>query len=66
MKMQAETFYKQQLQIAESLIQVSIKKVRLFTFLRLFVFAIFGSALYLFWGNTFIFSLVLIIGITAF
>jgi len=66
MKMQAETFYKQQLQIAESLIQTSIKKVRLFTFLRLFVFAIFGSALYLFWGNTFIFSLVLIIGITAF
>ncbi len=66
MKMQAETFYKQQLQIAESLIQVSFKKVRLFTFLRLFVFAIFGSALYLFWGNTFIFSLVLIIGITAF
>lgn len=66
MKMQAETFYKQQLQIAESLIQISIKKVRLFTFLRLFVFAIFGSALYLFWGNTFIFSLVLIIGITAF
>jgi hypothetical protein len=64
--MQAETFYKQQLQIAESLIQTSIKKVRLFTFLRLFVFAIFGSALYLFWGNTFIFSLVLIIGITAF
>jgi hypothetical protein len=66
MKMQAETFYKQQLQIAESLIQISIKKVRLFTFLRLFVFAIFGSALYLFWGNTFISSLVLIIGITAF
>lgn len=64
--MQAETFYKQQLQIAESLIQTSIKKVRLFTFLRLFVFAIFGSALYLFWGSTFIFSLVLIIGITAF
>jgi hypothetical protein len=64
--MQAETFYKQQLQIAESLIQISIKKVRLFTFLRLFVFAIFGSALYLFWGSTFIFSLVLIIGITAF
>ncbi len=66
MKMQAETFYKDQLQISENLIQIGVKKVRLFTFLRLLVFAIFGSALYLVWGNTVVFSLVLITGIAAF
>ncbi len=64
--MQAETFYKEQLQISENLIQIGVKKVRLFTFLRLLVFAIFGSALYLLWGNTVVFSLVLITGIAAF
>ncbi len=66
LKMQAEIFYKEQLQISENLIQIGVKKVRLFTFLRLLVFAIFGSALYLIWGNTFIFSIVLIIGIASF
>jgi predicted ATPase len=64
--MHAEIFYKEQLQISESQIQFGVKKVRLFTFLRLLVFAVFGSALYLVWGNTFVFIILSLLGITAF
>lgn len=64
--MHAEIFYKEQLQITESQIQFGVKKVRLFTFLRLLVFAVFGSVLYLVWGNTFVFSTVSLSGIIAF
>jgi predicted ATPase len=64
--MHAEIFYKEQLQISESQIQFGVKKVRLFTFLRLLVFAVFGSALCLVWGNTFVFSTVSLSGIIAF
>lgn len=65
-KMHAEIFYKEQLQISESQIQFGVKKVRLFTFLRLLVFAVFGGALYLVWGNTFVFIILSLLGITAF
>jgi len=65
-KMQAQIFYKEQLQIAENLIQIGVKKVRLFTFLRLLVFAFFGGALYFAWGNSPVFITIMLAGISAF
>lgn len=64
--MQAEIFYKEQLLISESQIQLGVTKVRLFTFLRLLVCAVFGSVLYLVWGNTFVFSICSLTGIATF
>ena len=64
--MQAQIFYKEQLQIAENLIQIGVKKVRFFAFLRLLVFAFFGSALYFLWGNSLVFVVIMLAGITTF
>jgi predicted ATPase len=64
--MQTQIFYKEQLQSSENLIQIGVKKVRMFTFLRLLVFVFFGCALYFAWGNSPVFVTIMLAGISAF
>lgn len=64
--MQAEAFYKTRIEFAENEIKDGVGKVRLFTMLRLLVFAVFVVALYFLWGNAVLFLGTLVAGIAVF
>lgn len=63
--MQPREFYGSRIVFAEEQIREGVRKVRMFTLLRLLVFAVFALPLYFLWGNAALFIGVFIAG-TAF
>lgn len=65
-KMQPRIFYNARIDFADHGIKEGVRKVRLFTLLRLLVFVVFALPLYFLWGNAALFIGVFIAGTALF